>query len=75
MKVKHSLKNHGYFYASFKCGQGERIKKDRFFNDYSSQELKRLMMQVGFEVKEIYITTDVRQDRHNECWINSIVSK
>ena len=60
------LKRKGILYASFKFGSGERYKGDRYFCDFTEDECRKLMGDIGFDVKEIFNTNDVREDRSNE---------
>lgn len=75
-KVWTSLKKDGILYCSFKFGNEERIKEDRFFNDYTDEDLEDLFSDINtWSIKKIIITEDVRKDRVDEKWSNIIVSK
>lgn len=68
-----ALKINGYLYASFKYGNGERIVGERFFNDYTENDIDLIInINNGFECLNWYITEDVRNDRKGEKWLNII---
>lgn len=71
-RLKRALKDGGVLYASFKYGEEEKIVNGRFFNYYSEQSLRELMIENGFEVLELFVTQDVRVDRREEKWVNVV---
>lgn len=75
-KLYKVLKENGILYASFKVGSGERFADGRFFNDYTEKEIVEVFSrQSGFEIKECFVTEDVRKERKSEYWINVISKK
>ena len=71
-RLKRALKNGGVLYASFKYGEQEKVVNGRLFNYYSVQSLRELMIENGFEVLEMFVTQDVREDRQEEKWVNVV---
>ena len=71
-RLKRALNDGGVLYASFKYGEEEKIVDRRLFNYYSEQSLRGLMIENGFEVLELFVTQDVRKDRHEELWVNVV---
>lgn len=71
-RLKRALKEDGILYASFKYGDGEVIGKGRYFSNYDEWTLKKLMLDAGFEILELFVTKDVREDRSGEKWVNVI---
>ena len=71
-RLKRALKNGGVLYASFKYGEEEKVVNGRFFNYYSEQSLRTLMSENGFEVLELFVTQDVREDKREEKWVNVV---
>ena len=69
------LKPEGVLYASFKRGAGVRDKDGRCFTDLTETECRDLLVEAGFSVKELFITTDVRAGREDEKWVNAIAGK
>ena len=74
-RVAMALKPGGVLYVSFKQGAGEATVYDRFFNYYDEKGLGELLENHGFEIKDIFVTEDVRDDRLNEKWVNGIARK
>ena len=74
-RIYRLLKEGGIFYASFKKGEGERTKGDRYFHDLTEEKCRTLAQDAGFTVKEVFITEDVRQGRSCEKWVNIIAKK
>lgn len=68
------LKSGGVIYASFKYGDTERIKDDRYFNDIT-ETLAEEYFAKAFQVVEIFINSDHRSDRPGENWVNIIARK
>lgn len=74
-KLYRALKKNGILYASFKLGSGERFADGRFFNDYMEKEIMEIFSgQKSFEIKEFFVTEDVRKERKHEKWLNIIVN-
>lgn len=74
-RLKLALKDGGILYASFKYGDGEKIVNERLFNYFNEQSLRMLMRENGFEVLELFVTRDVRENRHEEKWVNVVGMK
>ena len=72
LRLKRALKEDGILYASFKYGDGEVIRRGRYFCSYNEQTLEKLMQDAGFEILELFVTKDVREDRSGEKWVNVI---
>lgn len=71
-RLKRALKDGGVLYACFKYGDEEKVVNGRFFNYYTEQTLRVLMNENGFEVLELFVTQDVREDRRAEKWVNVV---
>lgn len=71
-RLKCALKDGGILYASFKYGEEEKTVNGRLFNYYSEQSLRVLMEGNGFEVLDLFVTRDVREDRREEMWVNVV---
>lgn len=71
-RLKRALKDGGILYASLKYGKGETVKNGRLFNNYNEGTLRSLMEETGFEVLEVFVTEDVREDRRGEKWVNGV---
>ena len=71
-----ATKNGGYIYVSFKYGEFEGYRGDRYFTDFTESKFKDFIR--NFPVLTIIdqiITCDVRPNRENEKWLNLIIKK
>lgn len=76
IKCYNALKPDGILYASFKYGDTESFKNERFFNNYTEEGIKELFYDLGiFRILECFVTYDVRPERADEKWVNVIVGK
>lgn len=75
-KIVVALKDKGLLYTSFKYGVYEGIKNGRYFTDMTEDSLVKLLHEVGeLEVKELWVTSDVRPGRGEEKWLNLFLRK
>ena len=75
-KMVRAVKAGGVIYTSFKYGQFTGERNGRFFTDLDEAGLARLLKAVGgLEVKELWITGDVRPGRGEEKWLNVLLTK
>lgn len=73
LRLYHALKVGGILYMSFKYGDQERVKEGRFFCDHNEETIKEYLG--SFEVQDIWLSEDVRQNRSAERWLNIIAKK
>lgn len=73
-KCYSALKNNGIMYCSFKYGEFEGIRDDRYFTDLTEERLNNIISNTNFKILEICITNDVRLNRDNK-WLNVILKK
>jgi len=69
------LREDGILYMSFKQGDAERIKNGRFFRDMTEESCRQLAEGAGLHVEESFISSDVRDGRDGEKWVNVIAKK
>ena len=70
------LKSDGFLYASFKYGDNEREKGGRYFNDLNEDLLRQQLAKVdSLQLFEVWLSADQRPERHEEKWINCLLSK
>jgi SAM-dependent methyltransferase len=75
-KIHQSLKQGGIFFTCFKYGNHEYVKDGRFFNNYDEESVKQIVgPEAGFEVIDVFISGDVRDDRRDERWVNVVARK
>lgn len=71
-----AVKVNGIIYASFKYGETERHKGDRYFNDQTENTLFGFVDSVScLKIVETWATGDVRVGRSEEKWLNCIIQK
>lgn len=75
-KITTALKAGGVFYASFKYGENEGFRNGRYFTDMTEDKVRNLFRDIDtLSIKEMWVTTDVRQGRGQEKWLNVISIK
>lgn len=75
-RMYHALKIDGILYASFKYGTKEEQRLERFFSDYSLEEIREVFEHTGlFQILECFETKDIREDYKDKPWVNIIVKK
>ena len=75
-KIRIALKDNGLFYTSFKYSDFEGMRNGRYFIDMTEDRLHKLLEEVsGFEIDEIWTTSDVRPGRGEEKWLNLFIYK
>ncbi len=76
MKKMHmALKKDGIIYASFKYGDGTKVRGERIFSDFNEKSVIPLFEDAGFEIIHNEIGSDSRPGRESEKWINVIGKK
>lgn len=73
--VYKALKPGGAFYASFRYGESEELRNDRYYTDMTERKLEVLLEGSGFRVQRTWISEDVRLDRAGDLWLNVILVK
>lgn len=75
-KIYFALKKGGVFYSSYKYGNKEEIRNGRFFNNYDEISFNELLKNHPyFTLLEMKVTSDVREGRENEKWLNVVLRK
>ncbi len=72
-KLTLALRNNGIIYASFKIGEGERIKENRYFNDMTEEKFKKVIKDIP-NIKIIKTWKSPQYDNHIP-FINFIIRK
>ncbi|MBQ6407119.1 MAG: class I SAM-dependent methyltransferase [Butyrivibrio sp.] len=71
-RIHKALKLGGAVYASFKYGEGTKIRGDRVFSDFTEKSVIPLFEGAGFEIVSNNVGTDSRPGREDEKWVNVI---
>ena len=74
--LRNNLKEEGYFYLSFKYGEFEGERNGRYFTDFTEKTFEEFVEEIdNLQLKEEWITGDVRPGRGEEKWLNVILQK
>lgn len=74
-KLHEALRTNGALYASFKYGEGTKIRGDRVFSDFTEESVIPLFENAGFKIVSNVVGTDSRPGREDEKWVNVICVK
>ena len=74
-KMNTALKDGGIMYASFKYGDGTKIRGERRFSDFNEKSIVPLFENAGFTILDNEVGHDNRPGRESEMWVEVIASK
>lgn len=75
-KMANALVSKGVVYTSFKYGIDEIERNGRYFTDMTEDKIQELLDKVDlFLIEDMWVTSDVRQGREDEKWLNIILRK
>ncbi len=75
-KMIRATKTNGYIYASFKYGNFEGYRNERYFTDFTEVSFEQFKKKIsGVKIIEYWISEDVRPGRGEEKWLNLILQK
>ena len=75
-KMARALKGAGVIYTSFKYGNFEGERNGRYFTDFTEETFRDFITGIEqLQLKEEWITDDVRPGRGEEKWLNVILQK
>ena len=72
LRCINSLKDNGILYCSFKYGNKEIEKDNRYFNYINEEIINDIANKNDLNIIDLYQSNDVRTIRNNEKWINII---
>ena len=76
ISLSKSLSERGVLYCSFKYGEAERQKGDRYFNDMNEELLDEIISGISsLELAEFWVSSDARKERFSESWLNFVLQK
>ncbi len=71
-----AVKLGGYIYTSFKYGDFEGFRGERYFTDFTEESFRIFISQFPeVEIIDEWVSSDVRPDRGDEKWLNIILKK
>lgn len=75
-RITDATKNGGTVYTSFKYGDFEGVRNDRFFTYLTEESFGELLEQVPeLRIEKMWVSADVRAERGEERWLNIVMSK
>ena len=75
-KMIRAAKCGGYIYTSFKYGEFEGYRNERYFTDFTEQSFDEFIgIFPEIEIVEKWVSADVRPGRGDEKWLNLILRK
>lgn len=75
-KMVRSLKSNGVIYTSFKYGNFEGERNERYFTDFTERSFREYITEISnIVIEESWISRDVRPDREEEKWLNLILRR
>ncbi len=76
LKMVKATKNDGVIYTSFKYGDFEGYRHERYFTDMTEAKFAEFVKDFPeIETEELWVTGDVRPSRSAEKWLNLILRK
>ena len=73
--VYKALKEGGVMYTSFKYGKEDAVRRERHFSDMTEDSIKEVLSDTHFQIEEMWVTDDVREDREGDRWLNLLLRK
>lgn len=74
-KMNAALKAGGVMYASFKYGDGTKMRGERRFSDFNEKSIVPLFEDAGFAIRDNEVGHDNRPGRESEMWVEVIAVK
>ena len=71
-----ALKSGGYWHASFKYGNGDTVRGERTFTNFTEDSFQELMVPfTTLEIVTMQATDDIRSTRYGQRWLNVLLRK
>ena len=75
-RIEAALKPGGVLYASFRYGDFEGVRHERFFTDFTEETLRSFWSaSTSLALFDLWISRDVRTDRQERQWINLLARR
>ncbi len=75
-KMKKAVKHNGIIYVSFKYGNTDKMRGDRYYTDMDEDRFAELLNAVdGLTVLRQFVSADVRPDHADEKWLNVFMKR
>jgi len=75
-KIARALNEKGILYMSFKLGDFEGFRGERYFSDFTADSISQLLRENGrFEIQKLWETEDIRSGHSDVRWLNVLAKK
>lgn len=75
-KLLRALKDQGTLYLSFRAGEFEGFRGERYYCDYTKKSLETMIEEIPhFQLLKIWETQDVRSNHADIKWLNVLLKK
>jgi len=75
-KIARALNEKGILYMSFKLGDFEGFRGERYFSDFTTDSISQLLRENGrFEILKLWETEDIRSGHSDVKWLNVLAKK
>lgn len=75
-RIEKALKPGGILYMSFQYGEFSGDRNGRYFLDFRTKDMKNFVSKYNnLIITDIWKSSDVREDRKDEIWLNVIIKK
>ena len=75
-KIARALNEKGILYMSFKLGDFEGFRGERYFSDFTADSISQLLRENGrFEILKLWETEDIRSGHSDVRWLNVLSKK
>ncbi len=75
-KIARALNEKGILYMSFKLGDFEGFRGERYFSDFTPDSISQLLRENGrFEILKLWETEDIRSGHSDVRWLNVLSKK
>lgn len=75
-KIARALNDKGILYMSFKLGDFEGFRGERYFSDYTEDSISQMIRENGrFEIEKLWETDDIRSGHSDVRWLNVLAKK
>lgn len=74
--IARALNDKGILYMSFKLGDFEGFRGERYFSDYTEDSISQMIRENGrFEIEKLWETDDIRSGHSDVRWLNVLAKK
>lgn len=76
IRIARALKERGVLYMSFKQGEYEGFRGERYFCEYTEKTVEQMVKESGrFDILKLWVSEDVRSGHAQSQWLNVLLRK